>query len=403
MALQFFISELIFPHLNQHQQHYQDRLETMSIPAAWTRGNIMRRLSTILVLFGFFIGSFAKAASDTTTVSITVINNDVDWCNLQYPAAQSFESGTSFIVYAQVYEAGLTDSPGQGAGVTGEIGYATTNTDPSGGGWTWVTAIYNQDAENNDEYSIDLGAQVTAAGTYYVASRFSLDGVNYKYGGYSTGGGGFWDGTTYTSVGYTVTVNSPPVLATIDNLVLTEDTPDTLVISATDADSDPITFSITGGSAETVSATVRNDSLFLALASNYNNISSPITFTVYADDGNGGRDTTTFDVTVTSVNDAPVIAGLSNQEGEEGVELQFQISASDGDGDALTWTSQNIPGGSDFTDNGDGTATFTWTPTYGQAGIYSDVTFIVDDGQGGQALMRIRSPQQPVIRRTGSR
>jgi len=58
MALQFFISELIFPHLNQHQQHYQDRLETMSIPAAWTRGNIMRRLSTILVLFGFFIGSF---------------------------------------------------------------------------------------------------------------------------------------------------------------------------------------------------------------------------------------------------------------------------------------------------------------------------------------------------------
>lgn len=361
----------------------------------------MRRVSSILLTIGFLAGSTGWAASDTTVVSITVLNNDVNWCNLQYPASQSFESGNQFLVYGRVYEPGVTDGIGQGAGITAEIGYSSSDTDPSTGGWTWVTATYNQDDGNNDEYQIDFGAQVSVAGTYYVASRFSLDGTNYKYGGYSSGGGGFWDGTTYTSVAYTVTVNSPPVLAAIAAQILTEDTPDTLVVSATDVDGNTITYSVSGGSTETVSATVSNDSVFFALAGNYNT-SSPITFTVYADDGNGGRDTTTFDVMVTAVNDAPVIAGLSNQDGEEGVQLQFDVSASDVDGDALTWTSQNIPSGSNFTDNNDGSATFTWTPGYGQAGTYSNVTFIVDDGQGGQALMRIQPPQ-PVIRRMGSR
>lgn len=352
----------------------------------------MRRLSLTIAFFGLLTSSLVWAASDTTTVSITVLNNDVNWCNLQYPASQSFESGTAFLVYARVYEPGLTDGAGQGSGMTAEIGYSSTDSDPSAGGWTWVTASYNQDDGNNDEYQIDFGAAVTAAGGYYVASRFSLDGINYKYGGYSSDGGGFWDGTTYTSVAYTVTVNSPPVLATIAGQTLTEDIPDTLVISATDVDGDPITFSITGGSAETVSASVSNDSIFFALAANYAT-SAPITFTVYADDGNGGRDTTTCDVTVTAVNDAPVIVGLSNQDGEEGVQLQFDVSATDVDADDLVWTSQNIPSGSNFTDNGDGTAIFTWTPTYGQAGVYSDVTFIVDDGLGGQALLRIQPPK----------
>ncbi|MCF7798230.1 MAG: cadherin-like domain-containing protein [Lentisphaeria bacterium] len=360
----------------------------------------MRRLSTILTLLGLSTASFTFAASDTTTVSITVLNNDVDWCNFQYPSAQSFESGSQFLVYAQAYEPGITDDTGQGSGITAEIGYSASDTDPSGTGWTWVTASYNQDDGNNDEYLIDFGAEVSAAGTYYVASRFSLDGTNFKYGGYSEGGGGFWDGETYTSVAYTVTVNTPPVLAEIADQVLTEDTPDTLTVNATDVDSDPVTFSISGGNAETVSASVRNDSIFFTPAADFNT-GTPITFTVIASDGNGGSDTTTFDVTVLAVNDEPVIASLDDQEGEEGSLLEFVVSATDVDGDDLTWTAQNLPSGSNLSDNGDGTATFTWTPSYGQAGTYSDVTFIVDDGAGGQAMMRIRPPQtsQPVNRR----
>src|SRR5690606_27089185 len=63
---------------------------------------------------------------------------------------------------------------------------------------------------NNDEYMLDLGAQITAAGVYYYASRFQLDGGAYRYGGIAADGtGGTWDGTTYNSG--VLTVNPPLV------------------------------------------------------------------------------------------------------------------------------------------------------------------------------------------------
>ena len=89
------------------------------------------------------------------------------------------------------------------------------------------------------------------------------------------------------------------------------------------------------------------------------------------------------------MNDAPVIAGISDQTGSEGAELTFDLSATDADNDALTWTSDNLPTGAVLTDNEDGTATFTWTPDFTQAGTYSAVQFIVNDGQCGEALLRM--------------
>jgi len=112
----------------------------------------------------------------------------VTWCNLQWPGNHTMASNETVEVYAQVYESGITDTIGQGVGIEAWIGYSTENTDPST--WTnWVPAIYNVDVGNNDEYKITLGP--LAPGTYYYASRFSLNGGPYSYGGFS---GGFWDG-----------------------------------------------------------------------------------------------------------------------------------------------------------------------------------------------------------------
>ncbi len=131
-------------------------------------------------------GTFTTASADA-----------VDWCNLQFPDAATITAGGSVDVYAQVYEPGVTDAAGQGAGITAWIGYSTTDTDPST--WTdWVAATYNVDDGNNDEYQAALGAGL-APGTYYYASRFKLNSGAYQYGGYSAGGGGFWDGTNYVS------------------------------------------------------------------------------------------------------------------------------------------------------------------------------------------------------------
>ena len=146
------------------------------------------------------------ATSETVTCS-GYVSNRPDWCNLQSPVSGSMYTGGVFNVYARVYEDGVTNAAGQGAGISGWIGYSTTDSDPST--WTnWVAATYNVDAGNNDEYVANIGSALSA-GTYYYASRFTVDGTNYSYGGYSAGGGGFWDNATFVSGTLTVTVNYP--------------------------------------------------------------------------------------------------------------------------------------------------------------------------------------------------
>lgn len=77
-------------------------------------------------------------------------------------------------------------------------------------------------------------------------------------------------------------------------------------------------------------------------------------------------------------NSPPTLASIGGKEVDEGELLQFSISASDPDGDNLTYSAQVLPQGATFQNK-----IFSWTPTYNQAGSYQ-VTFIVSDGHGGQ-------------------
>lgn len=134
----------------------------------------------------------------------------LDYYNLQWPANGTINAGDTFDVYAQAYEAGLTDvTSGQAPGIEAWIGYSTSDTDPSGAGWTWIAANFNTEVGNNDEYMLNLGAAIFTPGTYYYASRWSLNSGPYTYGGYNTGAGdGAWDGTD--DVSGVLTVNTPP-------------------------------------------------------------------------------------------------------------------------------------------------------------------------------------------------
>ncbi len=64
------------------------------------------------------------------------LNSGLGWVNLQYPQSASLCSRPmdTLVVFGQVYEAGLTEAFGQGAGITVQYGYSTTNTNPS----TWT-------------------------------------------------------------------------------------------------------------------------------------------------------------------------------------------------------------------------------------------------------------------------
>ena len=76
-------------------------------------------------------------------------------------------------------------------------------------------------------------------------------------------------------------------------------------------------------------------------------------------------------------NRPPVLAPIGDQQVGVGGTLTVELVASDVDGDALSYGVEGQPGGSTLVER-----QFRWTPVRGEAGTYQ-VTFTVDDGQGG--------------------
>ena len=77
------------------------------------------------------------------------------------------------------------------------------------------------------------------------------------------------------------------------------------------------------------------------------------------------------------VNNSPVLNAIGNKSVEEGKLLSFNLSATDSDGDTLTYAASSLPSGATLT----GTA-FSWTSSFTQAGSYN-ITFSVSDARGG--------------------
>jgi hypothetical protein len=78
-----------------------------------------------------------------------------------------------------------------------------------------------------------------------------------------------------------------------------------------------------------------------------------------------------------STNHAPVLDAIGNRAVVELATLSFTISATDPEGDTLTYTASNLPQGASFDPL---SRTFSWTPEDGQAGIYTKIHFQVSDG-----------------------
>lgn len=97
-----------------------------------------------------------------------------------------------------------------------------------------------------------------------------------------------------------------------------------------------------------------------------------VTFTV--SDGQA-QDSQTITITVSRPNAAPILGGIGNKSVNENQTLSFTVSATDADGDSLTYSAIGLPDGATFTGQ-----TFAWTPSFTQAGSYS-VTFTVSDGK----------------------
>jgi hypothetical protein len=103
---------------------------------------------------------------------------ELDFCNVQFPTSISTAPGTMQTVFGRVFEAGVTQGAGQGPGISAELGYGPRDTNPEheNGGWIFVAATYNAGFvdPSDDEYEATFNAPAT--GSYSYVYRMSQDG-----------------------------------------------------------------------------------------------------------------------------------------------------------------------------------------------------------------------------------
>ncbi|HIF9142401.1 TPA: retention module-containing protein, partial [Photobacterium damselae] len=193
--------------------------------------------------------------------------------------------------------------------------------------------------------------------------------------------------------------NKPPVIVDINgqpigddlSVEVAEDSSINGQLTATDADGDDLTFELVDGSEPTNgSVTVNPDGSWEYVPNpDFNGEDS---FTVVVDDGNGGTDTITVTVNVTPVNDAPVGKNVTTETQEE-TAVTGQLTATDVDGDNLTFKPGSDPTNGQVTVNPDGS--WEYVPNSDFNGEDS-FTVVVDDGNGGTDTITVTVNVTPV-------
>jgi VCBS repeat-containing protein len=155
----------------------------------------------------------------------------------------------------------------------------------------------------------------------------------------------------------------------------TEDTAFSGHFRAHDVDGDKLAFSLADGHGPTHgSAVVHADGSFTYTPdANYHGSDS---FQYQVSDGHGGTDTATYSFEVAGVNDAPVAADASASAPEDTL-ISGSVSASDADGDSLTYSLVSGPQHGDLNFNPDGS--YSYTPDENYHGSDS-FTFRANDG-----------------------
>ncbi|MCB9107482.1 MAG: tandem-95 repeat protein [Anaerolineales bacterium] len=181
------------------------------------------------------------------------------------------------------------------------------------------------------------------------------------------------------TVSVTVTsVNDAPELASIGNQTITE----TLTLSfnaiATDfADNDLITFGLEN--APSNASIGQNSGVFNWTPTEIEGPDSYSLTIVITDSGSPSlTDTETISITVTEVNQAPILANIGDKSIDQGSMLAFVVSATDADlpQNTMTYSLSGAPVGANI--NGV-SGQFIWTPNASQQPGTYDVTIIVSD------------------------
>ncbi|QEY14502.1 tandem-95 repeat protein [Cellvibrio sp. KY-GH-1] len=185
-------------------------------------------------------------------------------------------------------------------------------------------------------------------------------------------------------------VNDAPVSSN-QNLTTPEDTALNGQVVASDVEGDALIYTVTGLPTNgSVTLDVATGSFVYTPNADYNGNDS---FVVTIDDGNGGITTSLINIGVIPVNDAPVSSNL-NLTTPEDTSVSGQVSASDIDGDTLSFAVGTAPANGSVTLNA-ATGSFVYTPSAKFNGSDSFVVTI-SDGNGGTTTSVVTIGVTPV-------
>ncbi len=199
-------------------------------------------------------------------------------------------------------------------------------------------------------------------------------------------------------------VNNPPVLNPIGSKSVGEGNLLTFTLTASDPDGDGLTLS---ASNVPTGASFSPSSQVFSWTPDYGDAGDyTVTFTVTDKGSPPESDSETVTITVGNVNRPPVLNPIGAKSVDEGNLLTFTVTASDPDGDGLTLSASNVPTGASFSPS---SQVFSWTPDYGDAGIYNVQFTVTDNGTPAESDLEIvpitvveppasnLPPDQPII------
>jgi hypothetical protein len=224
---------------------------------------------------------------------------------------------------------------------------------------------------------LTLGATTPTPGTVTVGINTTGLTANDYVGTITLSSAAATNSPTVTVNLHLAAANQPPVLNSIGNRVVDENSLLQFTVTATDPESAvPIlTTSALPGTAAFVDN--HNGTGTFTWTPNFNNAGAyPVTFT--ASDGSL-TDFETITITVNNVNRPPVLAAIGPRTGYEKALLTFNVSATDPDLTTLIMSATEMPSGAMFVDHGNGTATFSWVPSNTDAGFHA-IWVIASDG-----------------------
>ena len=186
-----------------------------------------------------------------------------------------------------------------------------------------VTSSENNVSISLDGSSLNFSSTSNFNGSYVITVTVAESGGEYE-----------------TSESFDITVNpvnDAPAMVTISNVTTLEETETTVMLNASDIDGD-MNFSFSAESSSDL-FTINVSGATLTVNPLLDKVGTG-SISVTANDGNLNSASISFNVTIDNVNDVPVLSSIENPDAvaEDGENIVVSLSATDVDGDAVSFT-----------------------------------------------------------------